>query len=71
MVESIKITRRVTTKIQSGPHAGQTILQEEKELEAGKYHEYYLPALIGMGPSSEMRIIIEVDGVETQLHLKR
>ena len=67
----VKITRRITTKIQSGPNAGQTVLHEDRELEVGGYNEYYLPALIDMGRSSEMWIIVEIDGVETKIHLKR
>lgn len=68
---SVKITRRVTAKIESGPRKGQTLVHEEAELKVGEYNEYYLPALIGMGHSSEMWIIVDVDGVETQIHLKR
>ncbi len=42
---------------------------EERELELGKYNEFYLPSL---GRDWDMFVIItDDDGEETKLHLKR
>lgn len=70
-MENVKITQYVTTIVEAGPDKGKKILHEEAELKVGQYNEFYLPSLIGMGRSSEMWIIIETDGVETKIHLKR